>query len=117
MSDRPLRFRIWNPYIKRFIYWGFIDGDFVPPEIKNEALSEQFTGLLDKYGKEIWEGDKVEREWISIPHPRPVHPVVWHKGGFMVQEDSLQWSSFDAEDLIVVGHIHWVNQILNTKGR
>lgn len=67
---REIKFRIW--LYGRFCYWGFIDDGHglcfagLPTSNKEpltlEAVrerSQQFTGLKDKSGKEIYEGDIV----------------------------------------------------------
>ena len=69
------KFRIWLS--GQWFYWGFIDvkGTTVfasPPSSNVEPLSmeelkersQQFTGLLDKAGVDIYEGDIVEQEAV-----------------------------------------------------
>lgn len=55
IRDRDGKFIEW-------FYWGFIDGDFITPALQSNGLdtrpeSQQFTGILDKNGKEIYGGD------------------------------------------------------------
>ncbi|HTJ53750.1 MAG TPA: YopX family protein [Cyclobacteriaceae bacterium] len=45
-----------------WFYWGYIDGEWIQPAIHLKGIdtrteSQQFTGLHDKNGKEIYEGD------------------------------------------------------------
>jgi hypothetical protein len=65
---RVIKFRVWSKRYNEFCYWGFIDGGFTGPpsgrgfegmqQIQN--TSQQYTGLKDSKGVEIYEGDLLE---------------------------------------------------------
>lgn len=65
MNQREIKFRAWIG--NEMVYWGFVDGGFISPPASlgtgQNAFNVpqmQFTGLHDKNGNEIYEGDLIE---------------------------------------------------------
>ena len=65
---RPIKFRAWDDYNKKMVYDvitleqrdGYIAENITKPVTCSLTEFMQFTGLHDKKGKEIWEGDWVK---------------------------------------------------------
>lgn len=72
---RPIEFRAWNKKTKKMIDLkkatplavGSFDGIFIPFHDDLEIM--QFTGMLDRNGKKIFEGDIVEVDFYSPKLP------------------------------------------------
>ena len=105
---RELRFRAWDKKQKKMLYGVSIGTirvwDENAPLLSNEfsysedCIFEQYTGLKDKNGKEIYEGDIVKL-WDREPEL-----VVWDN--LIGAYDPLSWEIFDTDECEVIGNIH-----------
>lgn len=86
--DRSIKFRAWDTKNKKFPFIGFhIIGECTAFDLINQYRLEelndleiqQFTGLLDKNGKEIYEGDILKTSYFSK------YIVKFYEGSFVVE--------------------------------
>ena len=98
-------------------------------ELRPETIG-QFTGLTDKNGKRIFEGDIVEcvswNEYFS-KDDKPMEPfrrkmfVDYRKGGFKIVEPmpepmkDNEWDIICNGDIVVIGNIHDDPQLIDMK--
>lgn len=125
---REIKFRIphynANGEFKIFTYWGRIeDRCFTSPSTVNRALytkpDEQYTGLNDKNGNKIYEGDIVEIKDVNPTN----HDIKFIEGGFCTCNpetgewgaDINIWYPSGGCMLKVVGNIHENPELLENK--
>ena len=114
-SMRELKFRMpiyYNGKFKDWHYWGFINDDewglrFESPHSDYRTCpSDQFTGVKDDFGKEIYEGDLVSFVDISDYGYPYVGCIEVFKGSFVAKTKYSKFDLNDARDIEVVGNIH-----------
>lgn len=118
---REVKFRLWDEHMKIMEYSPNIDclcgPDVVGRADLNEGLSEetfmQFTGLKDKNGKEVYEGDIVlatetVAEWMEQPSPHK-GTVEFENGSFVLKTKGRPLMSLGVKPVIgleVIGNIY-----------
>lgn len=111
---RELKFRAWSEETKSFEYFDLYEGTecgLTNLQIwaRNTQI-EQYTGLKDENGKEIYEGDILESTWNG---DKAV--VVWNnvEGEWEHYADFNTHSKYSGS--VVIGNIHENSELLEEK--
>ena len=104
---RTIKFRAWSKDTKEIIPW---EECFFPEWLEDDNIvMMQYTGLKDKSGKEIYEGDiyRCKRLEILPEKGKYIKEVSWHLDqGWGISQD---W----AEEFEIIGNIHENQDLLH----
>jgi len=115
---RVIRFRAWDRIEKQMFFdvslyadgWAFCEDDHQLGDIGKQCDLMQYTGLKDKNGKEIYEGDLINGCDVAVEYTKVT--IEWFNGGFAMMghqkpnkwiEGRLDTPEFECE---VIGNIY-----------
>lgn len=123
--NREIKFRAWNRHLGRMLKDEFYvahDGDVYQHEshpdhdleVVDELILMQFTGLHDKNGKDIYEGDVIEMEEPVMESDMIRCAVVFDEGSFSARWDRQSQTTFfplsqcgiEDENVEIIGNIY-----------
>jgi hypothetical protein len=113
MKTRELKFRAWYNVQKKFEYFE-LHNIFVSDRLlcQHSYPVQQFTGMLDKNGKEIYEGDIIKGTFYiglgvikGIFYIDPGSKMTNTATVQWTNEEGYQWNYWDLTTIEIVGNI------------
>lgn len=114
--NRPIKTKAWDYEKKKWVeHYSINPEGFAYTDESEEPNFNinllQFTGLKDKHGKEIYEGDIIEFEYHNGGgFSRVKEPVTFYNGQFSVWQESINNYNENCE---IIGNIFENPKILN----
>lgn len=108
---REIKFRAWDTEKKEMFTPDFIDGgdghileyiEYASPSLRHSAILMQYTGLKDRNGKEIYEGDLVKNNGY-------IWEVTWKDGAVYIENKTgkgVWWIGGESKYCEVIGSVY-----------
>lgn len=113
---REIKFRAWLTGPGRMIKWVELQKDYGVRQAFQFDTLMQYTGLKDKNGREIYEGDVI---WygLNITGGKYMGKVVFDEAGFNLKSplSSELLPLYGADEIKVIGNIYENGDLLNGK--
>ena len=100
---RELKYRVYIPEFSKYVYFGLNDFDYSYRDLTSDKYPiQQYTGMKDKYGKLIYEGDVIRGIFDFGPagFKEEILPVDWNN------ERGYQWDYWRLMTIEVLGNEH-----------
>lgn len=112
MKRHEIKFRAWDLKLKKYSYFNL--GYTLPIYNNSEEFTiEQFTGVLDIYGTEIFEGDLVGIESYLDGKISDTYIVTYIEDRFLLKGNGLCNSPLFSNYRKIIGNIHENSNLLN----
>jgi hypothetical protein len=124
--NREIKFRVWDQHKKCFVNVSDFQfrKDGTVDYFGHKITFQQFTGLLDKNGKEIYEGDILIYEYTqadmssfsALESPFEtcaIEEVVFKDGAFRFKDNKYSTVADDCKEMEVIGNVFENKELLN----